>query len=77
MFDDRVYQRGALTLHALRVRLGDDRFFSVLRQWTEKHQHSTVTTDKFIAVAQEHSLKPLDRFFRSWLQDTALPRSVE
>ena len=77
MFDDRVYKRGALTLHALRARLGDEAFFAVLREWTEKHQHSTVTTDKFIAVAQEHSVKPLDRFFRSWLQDTALPRGFD
>jgi aminopeptidase N len=77
MFDDRVYQRGAVTLHALRVRIGDDAFFAVLREWTEKHRHSTVTTDKFIAVAQQHSLKPLDRFFRSWLQDTALPRTID
>ena len=27
MFDDRVYTRGALTLHALRRTVGDDRFF--------------------------------------------------
>jgi len=77
MFDDRVYQRGALTLHALRVRIGDDAFFAALREWTEKHRHATVTTDKFIAVAQEHSPRPLDRFFRSWLQDTALPRAFD
>src|SRR5829696_4304013 len=27
MFDDRVYKRGALTLHAVRSTLGDDDFF--------------------------------------------------
>ena len=30
MFDDRVYKRGALTLHALRLTLGDDMFFGLL-----------------------------------------------
>ena len=27
MFDDRVYKRGALLLHALRLTIGDDTFF--------------------------------------------------
>ena len=31
MFDDRVYKRGALTLHALRLTLGDDAFFGLLQ----------------------------------------------
>ncbi|MGO8935875.1 MAG: M1 family metallopeptidase, partial [Mycobacterium sp.] len=34
MFDDRVYKRGALTLHALRGRLGDEKFFALLKDWT-------------------------------------------
>lgn len=73
MFDDRVYQRGALTLHALRVELGDDAFFAVLREWTETYRHSTVTTEQFISLAQRHSTRPLDGLFRKWLHDTALP----
>ena len=31
MFDDRVYKRGALTLHALRTTVGDEAFFTLLR----------------------------------------------
>ena len=30
MFDDRVYKRGALTLHALRLMIGDVAFFGLL-----------------------------------------------
>ena len=36
MFDDRVYKRGALTLHALRLTVGDDAFFDLLREWVER-----------------------------------------
>ena len=36
MFDDRVYKRGALTLHALRLTVGDDAFFALLRGWTDR-----------------------------------------
>ena len=35
MFDDRVYKRGALTLHALRGLIGDENFFALLREWTD------------------------------------------
>ncbi len=38
MFDDRVYKRGALTLHALRTELGDEVFFGMLREWVAKNR---------------------------------------
>ncbi|WIB25146.1 M1 family metallopeptidase [Curtobacterium sp. MCSS17_015] len=44
MFDDRVYKRGALALHALRRTIGDTAFTSGLRTVTERHRHGTVTT---------------------------------
>ncbi|MBB5958095.1 aminopeptidase N [Saccharothrix tamanrassetensis] len=73
MFDDRVYERGALTLHALRDRLGDQAFFTVLRDWTRTYRHGTATTADFIALAQWHSVAPLDPFFQSWLHEPRLP----
>ncbi|MGW9113243.1 M1 family metallopeptidase [Microbacterium sp. NPDC055683] len=65
MFDDRVYKRGALALHALRTTKGDDAFFGLLREWTAAHRHATATTADFEAVAGD-SLRP-------WLHETALP----
>jgi aminopeptidase N len=44
MFDDRVYKRGALALHALRRTIGEDAFTAGLRTVTERHRHGTVTT---------------------------------
>ena len=55
MFDDRVYKRGALTLHALRLTIGDDRFFDLLRAWVATHSGRTVTTDDFLHLAADHS----------------------
>ena len=74
MFDDRVYKRGALTLHALRTTVGDDAFFDLLRAWTSMFAFATVTTDDFRALAATFTDKPLDRLFDSWLLETALPR---
>ncbi len=74
MFDDRVYKRGALTLHALRTRIGDDPFFTVLRQWTERHRHGIVTTDDFVDLCVEISGdRKLPGFFDLWLTRRPLP----
>jgi aminopeptidase N len=74
MFDDRVYQRGALTLHALRTAVGDGPFFALLRDWTARYRHRTVTTEEFTALAQRHTERPLDDLFTAWLRAPKLPR---
>ncbi|RJQ73728.1 M1 family peptidase [Pseudonocardiaceae bacterium YIM PH 21723] len=73
MFDDRVYQRGALTLHALRATLGDHAFFALLHEWTTTNRHGLVTTEDFTAMAARHSKHPLDGLFAAWLYSPALP----
>lgn len=73
LFDDRVYKRGALTLHGLRTRQGDLDFFATLREWTDTHRHGTATTADFMALAQRHTTYPLSLFFRSWLEEPHLP----
>ena len=73
MFDDRVYQRGALTVHALRRWLGEAEFFAMLREWTSANKYGTVTTDMFLSLAQKHSPRPLDDLFTAWLFKPALP----
>lgn len=62
MFDDRVYKRGAMTLHVLRIWIGDDNFFALLQDWTTRYRHSTAFTDDFIGLAARYaneSLRPL------------------
>jgi aminopeptidase N len=48
MFDDRLYKRGALALHALRPTLGSESFFDMLRAWVADHRYGSVTTEDFI-----------------------------
>ena len=73
MFDDRVYKRGALTLHALRLRLGDSVFFDLLKTWATENRHGLVSSADFEAAAERIAGAPLDDFFRAWLQETTLP----
>lgn len=73
MFDDRVYKRGALALHALRLTIGDEGFFDLLRAWTARYRFGTVQTTDFIALAEELTGRPVLRMLRPWLYETALP----
>jgi len=73
MFDDRVYKRGALTLHALRLTVGDDAFFGLLREWVADHAGGSVTTEEFRAYAAESTGADLDELFDAWLTEKSLP----
>ena len=76
MFDDRVYKRGALALHALRLAAGDRAFFAMLRSWVGARRHSTVTCEQFLEHVDAHlplSVSAAD-FLRPWLFETALPQ---
>ncbi|MET0932113.1 MAG: M1 family metallopeptidase [Mycetocola sp.] len=73
MFDDRIYKRGALTLHSLRSVLGDATFFTLLRDWAALNRHSIVDTADFQAHASRYTTAPLDTLFDAWLFSAALP----
>ena len=73
MFDDRVYKRGALTLHVLRTTIGDDKFFALLRDWTNRHRHGTVVTDDFTGLAANYAVESLRPLWNAWLFSTGVP----
>ncbi|MBS1672510.1 MAG: M1 family metallopeptidase [Actinobacteria bacterium] len=73
MFDDRVYKRGALLLHALRLTVGDDTFFGILRAWTGRFGGGTATTADFRELAASIAGRRLEAFFDAWLDGLALP----
>jgi aminopeptidase N len=73
MFDDRVYKRGALTLHALRLTLGDDPFFALLKTWTRSYRAVTATTADFVTLAEEASTRPVATLLHAWLDQPGLP----
>jgi aminopeptidase N len=76
LFNGSVYLRGAATLHALRLRVGDSTFFRILRAWVVGHQYGNATTAQFIALAQEMSGQNLDRFTTKWLYTAEAPATL-
>ncbi len=73
LFNMSVYERGGLTLHALRLRVGDEVFFELLNQWYERNRDSSVRTADLIALAEELSGQDLSDFFDEWLYAEKLP----
>lgn len=73
MFDDRVYKRGALTLHVLRGRIGDKKFFALLKDWTARHRHGTAFTDDFTGLAAHYTTESLRPLWDAWLYGKDLP----
>ncbi|MCK0176944.1 M1 family metallopeptidase [Mycolicibacterium sp. F2034L] len=73
MFDDRIYKRGALTLHVLRGRLGDKDFFDLLKDWTTRHRHGSAFTDDFTGLAANYARESLRPLWDAWLYAEELP----
>ncbi len=73
LFSQSVYVRGAMTLHALRQRVGDEVFFAILRAYYDAYRYANATTEDFIRIAEEISGEDLAAFFDAWLYQQALP----
>ena len=73
LFSESVYQRGGMTLHALRVAVGDKAFFEIVKTWAAEKRDGTATTAEFVALAERISGKQLDALFDAWLYGTKKP----
>ncbi|WP_076261330.1 M1 family metallopeptidase [Intrasporangium flavum] len=75
LFDGTIYARGAMTVQALRQKVGDEAFFRIIRTWLAENRHGTVTTAQFIALAERISGTDLTHFFDVWLYQPQKPTS--
>ncbi|MEV4212229.1 M1 family metallopeptidase [Micromonospora sp. NPDC049662] len=73
LFSESVYQRGGMTLHALRVAVGDKAFFEIVKTWAAEKRNGVATTAEFVALAERISGKQLDALFDAWLFGTKKP----
>ena len=75
LFDDRVYKRGALGLHAVRREIGDAAFFGGLRVLTGARRYASVgLADVVAAFAQTAPGAPVAAILDRWIYAAPLPR---
>ena len=73
LFSDAGYVRGRLTLEALRHEIGDRDMKTLLRTWAKRYAGRSVTTSRFVALAERVSDEDLDGFFTAWLEVEGKP----
>jgi aminopeptidase N len=60
-------------MHALRLGVGDETFFAILRAYLDRFGGGAAGSDDFVAVAEEVSGADLQEFFQAWLKDPLIP----
>ena len=76
IFSSPIYERGPMVLQALRNRIGNDRFFQVLRLWQLLHRYGNGTIPQFESLAEALSGQDLHAFFQNWLYVAAKPAAT-
>lgn len=76
IFDSPVYERGAMTFQALRNRIGEDAFWTLLRTWVSTKRGGNGTSEEFEALAAQVSGQDLTGFFDAWLRTGTKPAAT-
>jgi aminopeptidase N len=71
-----VYQKGGWTLHMLRGLMGDEPFWSAIREYYRRYRDQNASTDELRQVFEQFSPRHRDLrwFFDQWLRRSGLPR---
>ncbi len=73
MFDAHTYPGGACRLHTLRKEIGDEVFWTAVRDYLQRYYGKVVETDNFRLVMEEHSGRSLGQFFDQWFYTAGYP----
>lgn len=76
IFDSAIYSRGAMTMMALRNRIGVTDHRALLRSWAARKSGDNGSTEEFMALAESISGEDLDSFFTAWLFTAARPAAT-
>ncbi|MEO5900332.1 MAG: M1 family metallopeptidase, partial [Ilumatobacteraceae bacterium] len=75
LFGSDVYDGGAVAVHALRLEIGDGKFFALLQQWVGDNEGASRNTTDFIALASKVAGTDLTDFFHDWVYSGVVPRN--
>ncbi|WP_150956233.1 M1 family metallopeptidase [Microbacterium testaceum] len=73
LYDYQTYDRSAQFWAALRVAIGDDAFFDVVKQWQLRNSGTSTTGADLLALAEEISGRDLEAFYTDWILDADKP----
>jgi aminopeptidase N len=73
LFDGHLYPGAALRIHMLRRKLGDEPFWSAVRDYLTSHAGRLVETDDFRKALEARSGQSLEHFFEQWFARPGFP----
>ena len=73
LLNTNSYQKGAYVLYMLHQALGDDAFFSALREYYRTHRDGTAVTQDLQHALETASHRALGSFFDQWLRRAGVP----
>jgi Peptidase family M1 domain len=62
-----VYSKGALFFEALRQKIGDQAYFTALRNYFQEYQFRIASGDDLLKIFEQAAGQPLGDFYRNWL----------
>ena len=69
-----TYQKGSWTLHMLRQLMGDDKFWTGIRDYYARFQNQSASTNDFRLAMERASGLDLSSFFQQWLYRGGIPK---
>lgn len=73
--DDVTYLRGALVMHALKLKVGGREFFRALKVFFRTYRGRSASTEDFIETFERVVGRDLKGFFAAWLSREQVPQS--
>jgi len=67
MLNRNAYQKGSWVLHMLRHEVGDEAFWSGIREYYGRYRDANALTEDFQAVMEEVAGQNLEEFFHQWV----------
>ncbi len=71
--DNYTIKRGALVLRMLQKELGEEKWWRIIKKYTQTYAGKQVTTKDFQKVVETVTSKPMDWFFNQWLYKMGHP----
>ncbi len=70
VYDALVYGKGAVMFHGIRKRIGDEKFFEVLKKYHEKYRFTNADKDDLISLINSVTGRDWEEYFNKWLYDS-------
>ncbi|MDZ4121105.1 MAG: M1 family aminopeptidase, partial [Candidatus Cloacimonadaceae bacterium] len=75
MFAPPTYEKSASVLHMLRLKMGNEDFFTFIRALLTTFEHGNYDTNDFINLAEQTSGLDLTQFFQQWIYSPGVPNA--